>query len=66
MYGGDRIEPAYANWSENPVGRIKPFNEDVVRCAERARRYISSFPAMDAPSARAVFEMVFGETSLGH
>ena len=61
----ERIEPAYANWSEN-VGRIKPNDDDVARCAQTARRYISSYPVVDTPEARAVFEIVFGETSLGH
>ena len=72
ILGGDiwsvvsgRIEPAYANWFED-VGSIKPNDDDVARCAEKARRYISSYPAADAAESEAVFEFVFGETSLGH
>ena len=64
-YGSEHIKPANANWSEN-VGRIKPRDNDVARAAEHARRYIASYPVADTPAERAVFEIVFGETSLGH
>ena len=42
-FDGDRIEPAYANWSVEHVG-IKPSDEDVARSAEKSRCYITSYP----------------------
>ena len=71
ILGGDvwalvsrRIEPADANWFEN-VERIKPTDDDVARCAEKARSYIFSYPVVDALEPKAVFEFVLAETSLG-
>jgi hypothetical protein len=63
----ERIEHSAGidNWFVEDVG-IKPTDDDVARCAENARRYISAYPVVDTNEAKPVFEFVFGETSLGH
>jgi Immunity protein 40 len=62
---GSQIERTYANWYARDVG-IKPADDDVTRCAAQARDYVSSYSSVRLESSSAVFELVLGETSLGH
>jgi hypothetical protein len=64
-YGTGRISPSADrdNWSAERTG-IKPTVLDVERSANRARDYVTSYPA-PPDGSQPVFELVFGERCIG-
>jgi hypothetical protein len=65
MLQGDRVtqSPRWDNWFVDRVDS-EPTEDYVVRSAEKARQYISSYRALDPGDGKPVFEFVFGEKLL--